>query len=94
MYIGHAGRARLFRTPLGRFTYRPVNEVAYSYGVGLQAAAGGSFFSGGTGEGAVRPDRTGTPGTGAAGELDLWDSAFFQSLAERGRSNPGGVTGQ
>ena len=37
-------RARLFRTPLGRFTYRPVNEVAYGYGVGLQTADGGSFF--------------------------------------------------
>ena len=37
-------RARLFQTPLGRFTYRPVNEVTYSYGVGLQAVDGGSFF--------------------------------------------------
>ncbi|MCY4482749.1 MAG: hypothetical protein OXC12_07740 [Spirochaetaceae bacterium] len=37
-------RAKLFRTPLGRFSYLPVNEVAYSYGVGLQSAAGGSFF--------------------------------------------------
>ena len=37
-------RARLFGTPLGRFSYRPINEVAYSYGVGLQTAAGGSFF--------------------------------------------------
>ena len=34
----------MFRTPLGRFSYRPVNEVAYSYGVALQTAAGGSFF--------------------------------------------------
>ena len=37
-------RARLFQTPLGRFTYRAANEVTYSYGVGLQTAAGGSFF--------------------------------------------------
>ena len=37
-------RARLFRTPLGRFSYRPVNEVAFGYGVGLQSADGGSFF--------------------------------------------------
>ena len=37
-------RAKLFRTPLGRFSYRPVNESAFSYGVGLQAAAGGAFF--------------------------------------------------
>ena len=37
-------RARLFQTPLGRFSYRPVNEVAYSYGVGLQTTAGGAFF--------------------------------------------------
>lgn len=37
-------RARLFQTPLGRFTYCPVNVVTYGYGVGLQTAAGGSFF--------------------------------------------------
>jgi len=37
-------RAKRFQTPLGRFTYRPVNERAFSYGVGLQSAAGGSFF--------------------------------------------------
>ena len=37
-------RAQVFHTPLGRFTYRPINEVAFSYGVGLQTAAGGSFF--------------------------------------------------
>lgn len=37
-------RARLFRTPLGRFSYLPVNEFAYSYGVGLQRTAGGSYF--------------------------------------------------
>ena len=37
-------RARLFETPLGRFTYRPVNVVTYGYGVGLQTADGGSFF--------------------------------------------------
>ena len=37
-------RARSFRSPVGRFSYSPVNEAAYSYGVGLQTAAGGSFF--------------------------------------------------
>lgn len=37
-------RAKLFLTPVGRFSYRPVNETAYSYGVGLQSAAGGAFF--------------------------------------------------
>jgi hypothetical protein len=37
-------RAKLFRTPLGRFSYLPVNEVAFSYGVGLRSASGGSFF--------------------------------------------------
>ena len=37
-------RAKLFRTPLGRFSYLPVNEVAYSYGVGLQRTDGGSYF--------------------------------------------------
>ena len=37
-------RAKRFQTPLGRFTYRPVNESAFSYGVGLQSVAGGSFF--------------------------------------------------
>lgn len=37
-------RARLFRTPLGRFSYLPVNEVAFSYGVGLQRTDGGSYF--------------------------------------------------
>ena len=37
-------RARLFRTSMGRFSYHPVNEIAFSYGVGLQTAVGGSFF--------------------------------------------------
>ncbi len=37
-------RAKRFQTPLGRFTYRPVNESAFSYGVALQSVAGGSFF--------------------------------------------------
>ena len=37
-------RAKLFRTPLGRFSYLPVNEVAFSYGVGLQRTDGGSYF--------------------------------------------------
>ena len=37
-------RAKLFQTPVGRFSYRPVNESVYSYGVGLQSAAGGAFF--------------------------------------------------
>ena len=37
-------RAKRFQTPLGRFTYRPVNESAFSYGVGLQSVEGGSFF--------------------------------------------------
>ena len=37
-------RAKLFLTPLGRFSYRPVNESIYGYGVGLQSVAGGAFF--------------------------------------------------
>ena len=37
-------RAKLFRTPVGRFSYRPVNESVYSYGFGLQPVAGGAFF--------------------------------------------------
>ena len=37
-------RAKRFQTPLGRFTYRPVSECAFSFGVGLQSVAGGSFF--------------------------------------------------
>ena len=37
-------RAKRFQTPLGRFTYRPMNESAFSYGVGLQSVEGGSFF--------------------------------------------------
>ena len=37
-------RGRMFRTPMGRYSYHSVNEVAYGYGVGLQTAAGGSFF--------------------------------------------------
>ena len=46
-------RAKRFQTPLGRFTYRPVSESAFSYGVALQSVAGGSFLPGGAGEGAV-----------------------------------------
>jgi predicted transcriptional regulator of viral defense system len=37
-------RAREFQTPLGRFTYRPVNERVFSYGVRLEHARGGTFF--------------------------------------------------
>ena len=37
-------RAKRFHTPLGRFTYCPVNESAFSYGVGVQSTAGGTFF--------------------------------------------------
>ena len=37
-------RAKRFHTPLGRFSYRPVNETAFSYGVALHASEGGSFF--------------------------------------------------
>ena len=37
-------RGKLYRTPLGRFSYSPINESAYSYGVGLHATDGGSFF--------------------------------------------------
>lgn len=37
-------RARQFHTPLGRFTYQPVNERAFSYGVTLAEARGGTYF--------------------------------------------------
>lgn len=37
-------RAKRFDTPLGRFTYHPISEFAYSYGVSLATASGGSFF--------------------------------------------------
>lgn len=37
-------RARSFRTPVGRFSYRPVNERVFSYGVKLEPAKGGSYF--------------------------------------------------
>ncbi|MFV1995812.1 MAG: hypothetical protein ACC661_10280, partial [Verrucomicrobiales bacterium] len=37
-------RSRQFRTPLGRFTYQPVNERVFSYGVTLEQARGGTFF--------------------------------------------------
>ena len=37
-------RAKRFDTPMGRFTYHPISEAAYSYGVTLASAAGGSFF--------------------------------------------------
>ncbi len=37
-------RFKEFRTPLGGFTYRPVNERVFSYGVKLEKARGGAFF--------------------------------------------------
>ena len=37
-------RAKRFDTPLGRFTYHPISECAYSYGVSLATAPGGSYF--------------------------------------------------
>lgn len=37
-------RARRFSTPLGRFTYQPVNERVFSYAVKLEQARGGSYF--------------------------------------------------
>ena len=37
-------RARQFRTPLGRFVYRPVNERVFSYAVKLEQVRGGTFF--------------------------------------------------
>ena len=37
-------RAKRFDTPMGRFTYHPISESAYSYGVALAPASGGSFF--------------------------------------------------
>ena len=37
-------RTKLFHTPLGRFSYLPVNESVYGCGVGLQPVAGGAYF--------------------------------------------------
>ncbi len=37
-------RAKEFRTPLGRFTYRPVTERVFSHGVRLEQTKGGSYF--------------------------------------------------
>ena len=37
-------RAKRFDTPLGRFTYQPISECAFSYGVSLASASGGSYF--------------------------------------------------
>ena len=33
-----------FHTPLGRFTYRPVNPRVFSFGVRLEESQGGNFF--------------------------------------------------
>ena len=37
-------RARVFRTPVGRFTYTPVNEDAFPVGVRLESGKGGSGY--------------------------------------------------
>ena len=37
-------RAKQFRTPLGSYSYRPVNERVFSYGVRLEKAKGGRYF--------------------------------------------------
>ncbi len=37
-------RARVFRTPVGRFTYTPVNEDAFPVGVRLESGKGGSWY--------------------------------------------------
>jgi hypothetical protein len=37
-------RARTFRTPVGRFTYHPLNPRAFSYGMTIQSAHGGTYF--------------------------------------------------
>jgi len=37
-------RARVFRTPVGRFSYVPIREEAYPLGVRLESGRGGSWF--------------------------------------------------
>ena len=37
-------RARVFETPLGRFSYRSIPVRVFSVGVGIEQATGGSFF--------------------------------------------------
>jgi len=37
-------RARVFRTPVGRFTYTPINEDAFPVGVRLESGKGGSWY--------------------------------------------------
>lgn len=37
-------RAKLFRTPLGRFSYVPINEDAFPLGIRLESGKGGSWF--------------------------------------------------
>ncbi len=37
-------RAKLFRTPLGRFSYTPISEQAFSIGLRLESGKGGSWY--------------------------------------------------
>jgi hypothetical protein len=37
-------RAKVFRTPVGRFTYTPINEDAFPVGVRLEPGKGGSWY--------------------------------------------------
>jgi hypothetical protein len=37
-------RAKVFRTPVGRFTYTPINEDAFPVGVRLESGKGGSWY--------------------------------------------------
>lgn len=37
-------KAKLFQTPAGRFSYHPVNERVFSFGVRLESTKGGTFF--------------------------------------------------
>ena len=37
-------RAKVFRTPVGRFTYTPINEDAFPVGVRLESGRGGSWY--------------------------------------------------
>lgn len=37
-------RAKLFRTPVGRFTYTPISETAFPIGIGLESGKGGSWY--------------------------------------------------
>jgi len=37
-------RAKLFHTPLGRFSYTPINERAYPIGLRLEAGKGGAWY--------------------------------------------------